>query len=614
MKIISFLTKCIEKKIINQSDLYFSLSIAGHQSSQTILLITYISCFIRMGHTCLPISVLKNPEKLYEIKNTKLIKEISKMTKILKNLLLQMSKNKISSNGSHLTPLVIIDQKIYFLKMWIAEKKIFNFISTPQNFEFKKLVEIKKKITPLLSSNTENSQKIAIIFSIINKITFIIGDPGTGKTTIVSKILTAIKIASFPKKLKIQLAATTGKAAYALTKSIQKSILKLTQFYKNNEILIKPAITLHRLLGNNLENHKNFNNFLDIDILVIDESSMIDIFIMEKIIDNIPKKTKIIFLGDHNQLPSINCGNILQDIYSYYCKGYGEKTIKKINFFKIYNINIGKSINDKFSNINEKICVLKKNYRFNISSNIYKISQKIKEDKFNNFKKLFSNAYKDINFFPLSTNKNYEKMIKNLTKSYTNYWNILKKEKPLDTILEFNNHRLICILKNGPFGIKGLNLALEYEMKHQKFIKNTVLLEDKKKIYFGQPILILKNNYTLKLYNGDIGIIMYGKNKKLQAFFLNEEKKTRSIPINLLPKFQTSWAMSAHKSQGSEFVNLTLILPNTQIKILNKNIIYTAITRAKKKLTIYSDKKILKKSIRKKIIRHSGLCKKECIH
>ncbi|XBC39499.1 MAG: exodeoxyribonuclease V subunit alpha [Buchnera aphidicola (Nurudea shiraii)] len=586
---------------------------APKQSFPIIFLIAYTSHFIRMSHTCLPISILRNKNVLCNKENTKLINKILKKIIFEKNFLLQTLKEKISSNGSYLTPLVILNEKIYFFKTWKAEKKIFHFISTPQYHKKEKLIEISKKITSLLHENKDEFQKIAILFSIINQITFIIGDPGTGKTTIVSKILTGIKIIFPKKKLKIQLAATTGKAAYRLTESVNNSISNLKNFYKNETISIKPAVTLHRLLKVNFKSYQYFKHsekFLDIDILIVDESSMIDIFIMEKLIDSISKKTKIIFLGDPNQLPPIGCGHVLKDIYSYHYNGYTKKMTQNISIFKINSI---KQIsNYKFSEINEKICVLKKNYRFNEKSDIYYISNKIKKNKFNNFKKLFSNTYKNIKFFTLNTGQDYKRMIKNLTKNYINYWNILNKQKISDIISIFNNHKLICIFKNGPFGIQGLNEELEYEMNKQGLIKKIVI--DEKIIYFGQPILILKNDYTMNLYNGDTGIIMYGKNNTLQAFFEINKNKTKAIPINLLPKFQTNWAMSVHKSQGSEFNHVSLVLPHTQLNILNKDIIYTAITRAKKTLTIYSSKKTFKKAIKNKTVRYGGLSQNECIY
>lgn len=612
MKIMFLLKEAIKKNIITPSDFYFSISIAQNQSPKTILSTICISYFTRIGHTCLPISILENKKVFNKKNHTKLINSIWKTTELSHNFQLELLKNKVIGNEFLSTPLIIFNKKIYLNKIWIAEKKIFNFISQDQNNETKNLIVIKKKITFLLCNNTETLQKIAIILSILNKVTFIMGGPGTGKTTIAFKILIAILTIS-NKKLNIQLTAPTGKAANRLTESIKTSISIFSHLYKNS-LLIKPAITLHRLLGINIDNTlniKKLDHISEIDVLIVDESSMIDIFTMEKLIDNISKKTKIIFLGDHNQLPSINCGHILKDIHSYYCNGYSQSTIKKINFFDITDVK--KIKKHKFSNISDKICILKKNYRFHIQSNISKISNKIKKNKFNDFQKLFCNMYKDVNFHCIDTIQDYKKMILNLTENNMNYWRCLnKKTTPIEIISNLNNYRLICVLQEGPFGVKGLNSELENEMKNRGLIKTIII--NKNIIYFGQPILILKNDYNLQLYNGDSGIIIYDDKEKLQACFFINDKKIKFIPINLLPKFQTNWAMTVHKSQGSEFCNVALVLPNIYSEILTQELVYTAITRAKNKLTIYSNKTIFKKSIKNKTIRYSGLSINECFY
>ncbi|XBC38069.1 MAG: exodeoxyribonuclease V subunit alpha [Buchnera aphidicola (Floraphis choui)] len=615
MDVISLLKEAIKQEIITLSDFYFSISITQYQSPKMIFLAICINYFIRTGgHTCLPISIIEKKEIFLEKKNKILINKIWKTTQLLNNLRIELLTNKMISNGSHPTPFVLFNEKIYLNKTWKAEKTIFKFLSKPECSKTKNLITIKNKIAHLLCKKIDNLQKIAIILSIINKITFIIGEPGTGKTTIVSKILTAI-ISISNKKLKIQLAASTGKAANRLTESIEKFISKFKSLYEKKNILIQPAVTLHRFLGIQSENNLNFkklNYYSEIDVLIIDETSMIDIFTMERLIKNISKETKVIFLGDHHQLPSVNCGHILKDIYSYYYNGYSKSIIKKINFFGIFNI---KEIKDyKFSNINDKICILKTNYRFTLKSNIFKISTKIKKNKFKNFEKLFLNTYEDIKFISLDTDQDYKKMISNLIKNYMYYWNHLKTTKNfLDIMLIFNYYRLICVLQDGPFGVKGLNTALENEMKNKGLIKTIVI--NKKIVYFGQPIIILKNNYTIKLYNGDIGIILYDKKNELKAFFFNKNKfDVKCIPINILPRFQTNWAMTAHKSQGSEFQHVVLVLPNYNSNVLTKELIYTAITRTKTKLTIYSNKEIFMKSIKNRTNRYSSLSKNECIY
>lgn len=613
MKIISTLKKMVKQEIIKESDFYFSTTLFHDYNASIIFLATCIIYFVRNGHICLPIILIQH-KKVFCTDNIKLINELWNRAKIQnKNWIQKLinNNNDVISNGSHNTPLILHNKNIYTYKLWITEKKILEFILKEQDFTRIDQKQIKKILTNSLSEITNNIQKISIILSIINRIVFIIGGPGTGKTTIVSKILFFLtKI--FTKNLNIQLTALTGKAANHLTKSIKKNLEKLN-LTKKFFFINQKAITIHSLLD--LKPNQTFNyiecqkKLSDLDVLIVDEASMIDIGIMEKLVTSIQKSTKIIFLGDYNQLPSICGGHILKDICSYYREGFSVHTTNLLKKLSNNNITVKTIENYPFSNINDKIIMLKKNYRCTVNSEIYKIYNILVKNKTNDIQTLFNNIYYDIKFINLSNQKKYIEIISKITQSYKQYWLSLKKKYPFIKIMNiFNNQKLLCILKNGLFGVTGLNSAIENEMKKIGWIKNIIIVNNDA-WYPGKPIMISKNNKKMNLVNGEFGITLLDKNNKLKVFFLSNEhqKKYYSIPINLIPEYKTNWAMTVHKSQGSEFFKVTLLLPKNNVSLLTKEIIYTAITRSKKKLTIYSEKNIFIEAIHKKIKRYSGI-------
>jgi len=435
---------------------------------------------------------------------------------------------------------------------------------------------------------------------------FIIGGPGTGKTTTIAKILVALTRMS-KKKLKIKLAAPTGKAAARLTESLNNSLNNI-QLKKLEKILFPShAITLHTLLGINKNNNIPFfnsNNLIDIDILIVDESSMIDLWLMAQLINAIPKKSKIIFLGDPNQLPAVQPGSVFKDIYSYHQYAYSISTatlLKNITKCHIKTIQTSENLI-----INDSICTLNKNYRFNNNSDISRLEKDLKNFNINKIKKIFFNEYKNITYHEINNNKQYTHMLEKIVKKYKKYiQKILNKNNPEKIIKVFHHYRVLCALKNGVYGVKKINENLEQIMQNNNMIQPHYVNDDI--WYVGKPIMITENDSSLNLLNGDIGITLLNEKNKLTVFFILKKSILISIPINLLPKHETTWAMTIHKSQGSEFEHVILILPNYNYPILTHEILYTAVTRTCNKLTIYANKKIFLKTILNKNSRYSAL-------
>ncbi|WP_367682804.1 exodeoxyribonuclease V subunit alpha [Buchnera aphidicola] len=592
-----------KKKIIHSIDLYFSQFIS--KKNYIIMLVAACVSFeSNNGHIFLPIEYFKK-NNFFSINNKKIIKKILLILNNKKiNWLLELKNHSSIGNGNIITPLVLDKEKIYLYKIWKAEKNIFKYLNKKTYFSEIEIIKASQALKNLFPNKEEYyPQKIAIALTLINDIVFILGGPGTGKTTIIIKIL-LILIQYKKKNIKIQLSAPTGKATSRLIEILNNNQI----FYMNdvdlekNNIFILNPITLHQLLGISKTSNKIFfnkNNPLNIDILIIDEVSMIDILMMDNIFSSVKKNTKIIFIGDYNQLSPIGIGSILKNIYNYSYFGYSSKTISILEkIIQCSNLNIKINKNNNIL-ISDKIYILRKNYRFKKTSGIYILSNEIFKNNQKILNKLFNNLIDNVFFYEINNTIQYINMINKIIFYNEEYWNSIEKKDDIKKIIKiFQKNQILCVIKNGLFGINNINNILEQFMHTKNIIKKYFYI--KKQIwYIGKPIIITKNNKYLNLSNGDIGITNLNNNKKLQVCFLKNNNKVKCIPIELLENYNTAWCITVHKSQGSEFNHTILILPNKNLEILNQETLYTAITRSKKKITIFSNKKILIASINK---------------
>lgn len=578
----------------------------------------FLSAYVRAGHTCLPIYLLTSKmflKNYYPTLNYKNQKKIERLTQ--DDWLNLLFSSSAVSNGTQTTPLVLEHNKLYLHRMWKDENTVAQFF----NHSLSKKINLiqKNKIISILNTlffsssyKQVNWHKIATAISLIHSRIIISGGPGTGKTSVISKIITALLL--YKNDLRIQVTATTGKASIILTHACSKIInnLKLLLNHKGHIPTLK-ASTLHSLLGLRLYNKINQYDYsinkLNLDYLIIDESSMISLSILSKLIAVLPKHIKIIFLGDHYQLYSVEPGSIFQDICRFSHFNYSlqrQHELTELTGYKITpTINHSTTQCNNYNTIIDGICILKQNYRFHQSSGVGQLANSIKLGDYNqSLSILTSKTYTDLNYSQITKEIDYISMITNCAKKYHEYLHILKN-KPMSIIKiikKFNEYKILCALKNGVFGIKKLNFYIEHSLNHAGLIKF-----NQTELYIGKPIMILHNDPSLGVYNGDIGILLPNSQNNLSAYFLDPINEIKVIQINQLPLYETCFAITIHKAQGSEFKNISIILPNEYTPILTRELIYTAVTRTHQYLSLYSTKDILINSIKNPTKRYSGL-------
>lgn len=471
---------------------------------------------------------------------------------------------------------------------------------------------LQSTITQLFPSDDLDWQFIAAISALQQQLTIITGGPGTGKTTTVAKIL-ALLLTQNPK-LKIALAAPTGKASARLAESLNNTQISVAEDIKTTFQQLQPT-TIHRLLGsirNSIYFKHNAQNPLPIDVLIVDECSMIDIALFAKMLDAVAPTTKVILLGDKNQLSSVEAGSLFGDLCSLF-----ERNNTFSPTFLAQTKQHFSSLSNRFDALSlcpeheiahpltNHIVELQHSYRFKGQEDIGVLSKAIIQSDVAVVEKYIQDATSE----QIHIDSTYkEETLENFLQHFKHY---IQHENGQPTSIQealerFNYCRILSATRDDANGVYNLNIQAEQYLHKKGWLMTNGLYYDNK------PILITENNYTLGLYNGDIGILRKDADGVMKAHFLerNEQGETtvKSVLPGYISKFETCFAMTIHKSQGSEFDYVFMALPQrSEHQLLTRELIYTGITRAKKHATIQSDATILLQACSRTLTRTSGL-------
>lgn len=546
------------------------------QDSKNLLfhLLMVLMSSYREGHSCLDIRSVTNKTLFEDVDLEKQGYSFPSESKI-EDLLQRLDfKN---------SPIHYAFRCLYIKRIWLLENEIADFLKEKivANLDHIEVGKVKEVLDALFPKENElkdyqDWQKIAVINSLIREFSIISGGPGTGKTTTVTKLLLAFQMLN-DTNLKIALLAPTGKAAQRISESILdtkaklKKSLPLEDTYYSS--IPKEASTIHRFLGimqNSQRTKYSIDSKASYDVVVIDEASMLDINIFIKLIRVLRDKTKLILIGDINQLPSIEVGSILSNLTEGISNNiFSDKVAKLIQQVCDEEVRSGNNF--------DYVTKLEKNYRSNkaISNLANKVligeaSQELNES---------------INFYDLSRIDEY---LNGFVRSY--YKELYKKQTPEEALDYLKKFRILVANRELNVGTVNLN---------DKIAK--ILGKNNKDIYHGKPIMIIENSYSQNLFNGDVGVVWNDR-----AYF---ENKDTSFTINTLPKFETVYAMTIHKTQGSEFERVCIILPNESNRVLSRELLYTGITRAKDNLDIISNKDVWARAITNKSYKSSHILK-----
>jgi len=470
-------------------------------------------------------------------------------------------------------PLVVEQDRLYLHRYWFYENRLAMQIKAMIQLSGTHGQKIVAHPTALfdkyfgMCTGETDWQREAAKMAIKQSFCIITGGPGTGKTTTVVKILALLQeLAEQP--LHIALAAPTGKAAMRLQESIgfNKTALPCSETIKSH--IPETVTTLHRLLGAKPPSpyfRHDANKSLAYDLVVVDEASMVDLALMSKLIDALKPGSRLILLGDKDQLASVESGAVLADL-----------TIALPKY----------------------TLELKKSHRFDDAIKKLAVAVNLQQDDI---------AWQILHEGNENIDVLEEDLIDYIAAQQAVYLQLIKAGAEFDEIYRaFSRFQVLCANRLGKNSVADITLAVEQKLFGQNLINLAGLW------YSGRPVMITQNNPALHLYNGDIGICMPDKEQegKYKVFFQRADGSVKKYLPARVPHCETVFAMTIHKSQGSEFEEVLIILPEAINPVLTKELLYTAITRAKKTVKLVADGAVFTGTVRQKVKRVTGLVDK----
>jgi len=444
-------------------------------------------------------------------------------------------------------------------------------------------------------------QKVAALTAARRQFCVISGGPGTGKTWTLARILVLLLELAQGKPMRMAVAAPTGKAAARIQDEIRVTREQLPCADAIKTQLPEQATTIHRLLGATADSaffRHNAQNPLPADVVVVDEASMVDLALMAKLFAAIPASAKVILLGDKDQLASVEAGAVLGDI----CAGWVGRAVPSAPR-PISVSGPGGGLGTSRPALADCIIQLRKNYRFAEGSAISRLSNAINEGDAGRALEILSESRAQdsgVAWVKLPGPGGLKAALKE--KLHAGFRPYFEATDPLAALEELSRFRILCALRAGPYGIVRLNELAEEIFEEAGLIRHT------RPWYLRRPVMVTRNDYNLRLFNGDTGAILpNAEGNAPRACFLGAEGELRQVLAARLPEHETAYAMTVHKSQGSEFERVLIVLPDRDVPMLTRELLYTAITRARTGVEIWADEAVLSAAIARRVIRSSGL-------
>ena len=525
-------------------------------------------------------------------------------------------------------PLVLDGERLYLRRYWRDETAVGGSIATRAAMTLAPpLAQVRRWLDVLFDKPPADGgtdwQKVACAIALRGKVAIITGGPGTGKTYTVASLLTLLfAVSPQPEQLRIALAAPTGKAAARLKQSIDKALSGLA--HKVGDALplltlaqrMGAARTLHSLLGARPGTRAfahHAGNRLDVDVLIVDEASMVHLEMMASVLDALPDNAILILLGDKDQLASVEAGAVLGDLcHDAQAGGYTAQTIAYAQAAS------GETIPATFAGdagaLAQQTVMLRHSHRF--GGPIGELAQAVNAGRPELAKACFAGdregrvAWRvpaqpeDVLRLALGGRdgapggyRPYLELVNAGSEGHDDHDGWVR-----NVLHSFESFRILCAVREGEWGVAGLNTAIELRLERAGLIRRS-------EWYVGRPVMVTRNDYGTGVFNGDIGLTLRdpARPASLRVYFL-EGDSVRSVLATRLRQVETAFAMTVHKSQGSEFRHTVLVLPQEGGAMLARELVYTGITRARDFFTLVSPTQaVLSDAILRRTQRASGL-------
>lgn len=537
------------------------------------------------------------------------------------------------AEGQGDTPLVLSADRLYLRRNWQYEVDVATGVMARVQKQCPIPDDLSESLASLFPSLIDSKQadwqKIACALAVRKAFSVITGGPGTGKTTTVVKLLALLQNGARQQGtlLRIRLAAPTGKAAARLTESISGSLAKLPAEMQAG--IPTEASTLHKLLGARTGTRHllhNSHNPIHADVVIVDEASMIDLEMMAALLNALHGDTRLLLLGDKDQLASVEAGSVLGDL----CRragetGYDADTDEWLQ--RVTGQSLPKSEASQ-TRLDQQIAMLRVSHRFNDASGISQLAGKVNAGDAAGVQEIWSRApdFADIKRIDLTDgDAQFERLVVDGWETsdavgYRYYLQVLRDQRPtghagpqafsdwaIAVLTAFDRFQVLCALRRGEWGVEALNSRIA------ELLRQDGLIGQNQGWYEGRPVLVTRNDYGLGLMNGDIGIALKLPDvtigdSRLRVVFKLADKQIKQVLPSRLNDVESVYAMTVHKSQGSEFEHVALVMPDRPNPLLTRELVYTGITRARQRFTLMdSGDSVLRQAVAQRVKRAGGL-------
>jgi exodeoxyribonuclease V alpha subunit len=502
----------------------------------------------------------------------------------------------VSTDGASMRPLVLEHgHKLYLARYRDHEQRVaerlLDLVARP--LPISELppdsAALLEQLFPPRADGTPDLQRAALVASRARRLSVIVGGPGTGKTSTVVKLLALLAedaLSSHAEPPRVLMLAPTGKAAQRLAEATLRARDRLQLAERVRAAIPGEAVTVHRALGSIGGSSTHFRHGpdhpLDCDLVLLDEASMVDLGLMRRLLDALPEHARLVMLGDPDQLASVEAGGVLGDVCA--------------------------AAEVAGSPLAGAVSRLVESHRYGAHSGIAQLALAVHAGDADAALAVLERRHDDVSFHgPLPAPRLGRALESEVRAHYQGL-----RSGELETRLEtLDRYRVLSALRKGELGVEALNLAIARVVRG--------LSTRPHESYAGRPVLVTQNDYGSGLFNGDVGVLHQdGRRAPLSAWFREGSGKLRSVALGRLPAHESVYAMTVHKSQGSEFERVAIVLPDrpsygsrtdgrAPTGLLTRELLYTAITRARRAVSLYASEAALRTAIGERVVRSSGL-------
>ena len=528
-----------------------------------------------------------------------------------------LRQSPLVSDGSAATPLVLDPKgRLYLRRYWLHERVVAGAIQAralrvDTSIDARVLTAGLQRLFPATPGHeTPDRQRLAALMAVRRAFCVVSGGPGTGKTHTVVKILALLveqALCAGRAAPLMTLVAPTGKAAAWLTESIRRAKGGLDCGDPVRAAIVEEASTIHRALGpirgTSTRFRRDESSPLAADLVLVDEASMVNIALMARLVRALPPHCRLILLGDRDQLASVEAGAVLGDI----CNTGGDKRHSRALAADVESLcgDVLPLPDDAPARTGIWDCVvhLQHSYRYGPGSGIAALSRAINAgDAPAALEVLGSGDHDDVALVaPGPPGQLGPTLREQVLSGYRPY---LTEGAPQERLQRLERFRVLCGHRVGPGGVDALNLLV------RDALREAGLIAGRGEHYAGRPVMVSQNDHGLRLFNGDVGLELPDPARPdagLRVYFTGIDSRPRALGPLRLPRHDTAFAITVHKSQGSEFDEVAVVLPDRPSAVVTRELLYTAVTRARRRVTIHATADILANAISQRVERRSGL-------